>query len=191
MFFDKWYILIFVLKNKFFKKIKGSFCNFFYRIQGMKIGKNTKLSKSIVTWPHQICIGRNCTLEYGIYFKYDGPYRKGPSIIIKDHAFIGSNCEFNISGKIEIGSWAMIGSGCRFIDHDHGISIHEKMNNQKAIIKAIQIKDEVWLGVNVVVLKGITIGKGAVVAAGSVVTKDIPAYEVWGGIPASFIKRRE
>ena len=53
------------------------------------------------------------------------------------------------------------------------------------------IEDEVWIGANVVVLKGVNIGKGAIIAAGAVVTKNIPPMEIWGGVPASFIKKRE
>ena len=54
----------------------------------------------------------------------------------------------------------------------------------------VVIEDDVWLGTHVVVLPGVTIGKGAIIGASSVVTKDIPAYEVWAGVPAKFIKRR-
>ncbi|MET3134747.1 acetyltransferase-like isoleucine patch superfamily enzyme [Oxalobacteraceae bacterium GrIS 1.11] len=52
------------------------------------------------------------------------------------------------------------------------------------------IGDDVWIAANVVLLKNVTVGQGAVVAAGAVVTRDIPAYEVWGGVPARFIKNR-
>ena len=49
---------------------------------------------------------------------------------------------------------------------------------------AIKIADDVWLGANVIVLKGVTIGRGAIVGAGAVVTKSIPEYEIWAGVPA-------
>jgi len=53
------------------------------------------------------------------------------------------------------------------------------------------IEDEVWIGANVIVLKGVIIGTGAVIAAGAVVTKNIPPMEIWGGVPARFIKERK
>lgn len=55
---------------------------------------------------------------------------------------------------------------------------------------AVVIEDDVWIGTNAVVMPAITIHKGAVVAAGAIVTKDIPPYEIWGGVPARFIKKR-
>ncbi|MGT2686378.1 CatB-related O-acetyltransferase [Streptococcus porcinus] len=54
----------------------------------------------------------------------------------------------------------------------------------------IIIKDDVWIGTNAIVLSGVTIGKGAVIAAGSVVTKDVPPYTIYGGVPAKPIKKR-
>ena len=56
--------------------------------------------------------------------------------------------------------------------------------------KAITLEDDVWIGAEAVILKGVTIGRGAIVAAGSVVTKSVGAYEIWGGIPAKKIGMR-
>lgn len=52
------------------------------------------------------------------------------------------------------------------------------------------IEDEVWIGARVVVLRGVRIGRGAIIAAGAVVAKDVPANEIWGGVPARFIRHR-
>lgn len=54
--------------------------------------------------------------------------------------------------------------------------------------KDVVVEEDVWLGVNVTLLSGVTVGRGAIVAAGSVVTKDVPPYSVVGGVPARFIK---
>lgn len=162
-----------------------------FQFLGMKIGKGTRLPYLIITWPHQVSLGKNCLLEKGIYFKYDGLWKKEPSIIIDDDVFIGANCEFNISGEIRIGKKTMIASGCKFIDHNHGMDLSEPMNSQKQTTEPILVGEEVWFGVNVIVLKGVKIGKGAIIAAGSVVTKNIGDYEIFGGVPAKYIRKRK
>jgi len=157
----------------------------------MKVGRGTVLPKLYVTWPHQVSIGKDCTLEHSIYFKFDGIWKKGPSICIADSVFIGSGCEFNITDKIEIGDDSLISSGCRFIDHNHGMNLDSLMRIQVCIAKGIRIGRDVWLGCNVVVLQGVVIEDGAVVAAGAVVTKSILSKEIWAGVPAKKIGERK
>jgi acetyltransferase-like isoleucine patch superfamily enzyme len=157
----------------------------------MKIGKGTCLPKVFVTWPHKISIGKNCRLEHHIYFHHDGIWSAGYSIEIGDNIFIGSGCEFNITDKIVIGDNSLIASGCKFIDHNHGTNIDELMMKATCEKEQIIVGQDVWLGCNTVVLKGVHIGIGAVVAAGPVVTKSIPPYEIWAGVPARKIGERK
>lgn len=158
----------------------------------MQIGRGTLLPKVHVTWPHQVSLGEDCRLEHEIYFKFDGIYAPGPSIVIRDRVFLGFGCEFNIRKRIEIGDDCLIGSGAKFVDHDHGSDARDRpMNQQTSGAEAdIVIAPDVWLGANVVVLKGVRIGRGAIVAAGAIVTKDIAEFEIWGGVPARKISER-
>lgn len=165
--------------------------NSWLKFAGMKIGRETHLPKISVTWPHQVTIGNHCTFEKNISFKYDGIWSKGPAIVIKDHVFIGASCEFNINCNIIIDSYCNIAAGCRFVDHDHGIKIGIPIGIQPSVKAEIVLEQDVWLGCNVIVLKGVRIGKGAIVGAGAVVTKTIPAEEIWGGVPARFISKRK
>jgi acetyltransferase-like isoleucine patch superfamily enzyme len=163
-----------------------------WRLLGMQIGRGTLLPPLAVTWPHQVSLGEDCALERGIFFKYDGIYAPGPSIVVRDRVFLGAGCEFNVRQRVELGDYCLIASGCKFIDHDHGtlrrdVPMREQPHGAEA---AIILEQDVWLGVNVVVLKGVTIGRGAIVAAGAVVTKNIPPYEIWGGVPAQKIGER-
>jgi acetyltransferase-like isoleucine patch superfamily enzyme len=162
----------------------------YWRLLGMSIGRKTRIPKIFVTWPHQVSIGNNCLLEHHIYFHFDGIYRPGPSIIIGDHAFIGSGCEFNVRCAVRIGNNCLIASGCKFIDHDHNISGTGAFPQIDGAEGDIIIQDNVWLGANVIVLKGITISEGAVVAAGAIVTKSIPSNEIWAGVPAKKVGQR-
>ena len=182
--------LMFIIRYRWLGNLASWFRIVYYSIYGLKIGEKTHLSSIKVTWPHQVSIGSQCNLEDDIFFKYDGIWQTGPSIIIADNVFIGSGCEFNINTGIRIGRDSNIASGCKFIDHDHGSALGVRIGAQASVRSAIVICDDVWLGVNVIVLKGVTIGEGAIVAAGAVVNKSIPAFEIWGGVPAKFIKKR-
>lgn len=182
---------LFVIRFRYFELIFNYFRILWLKLYGMKIGNGTHLSKLLVTWPHQVTIGSNCRLENNIYFHYDGIYSKGPSICIGNDVFVGINSEFNISDKISIGNNCLIAAGCRFVDHNHGLKLGILIKDQYAPKSAIFIEDDVWLGCNVIVLKGVTIGKGAVIAAGAVVNKSIPPYEIWGGVPARKFSERK
>ena len=164
----------------------------YWRLLGMRCGPGTLLPRLQVTWPHQVAVGARCILEPDIFFKFDGIWRPGPSIIIGDDSIIGTGCEFNIRLGLTVGHHALLSSGCRFVDHDHGFTsrampIVEQTTGDEA---AITIEEDVWIGVDSVVLKGVTIGRGAIIAAGSIVTKSVGPYEIWGGVPARKISMR-
>ncbi len=103
---------------------------------------------------------------------------------------IGDNCRIN-GVNISVQSKVVIGNNCRIAPHtiimdsDHH-DIANRIEHGKT--KPIIIKDDVWVATRSMILKGVTIGKGAVVASGSVVTKDVPAYSVVAGVPAKVIK---
>ncbi|MEM6262149.1 MAG: acyltransferase [Bacteroidota bacterium] len=170
---------------------RSEFRKTYFRLGGAAFGKGTYLDRIYVTWPHQLKTGKNCKLEQGVYVKYDGIWKPGPSIFLGDQVFVGSNSEFNITCRLELHDHALIASGCRFIDHNHGYEDRSvPMNTQPCPEAAIVVEKDAWLGCNVVVLKGVTIGQGAIVAAGAVVTQSVPAYEIWGGVPAKKIGER-
>ena len=181
---------IFIIKVRYLNKWSAIPRNLWYKSRGMYIGKRTYLPKIYVTWPHQVFIGTNCRLEHGVYFKYDGIWSKGPSIIVEDEVFIGSFVEFNCNCLIRIGKYSNIASGCRFIDHDHGTNLGSRIGPQPSIKKEIIVGEDVWIGANSVILKGVNIGSGSVIAAGAIVTKSIPSNEIWGGVPAKLIRVR-
>lgn len=182
--------IFFVYRSRYLNELLSFYRKLYFSIMGMKIGKGTIMSRLFVLWPHQVSIGVNCSLEHDIHFKYDGIWSKGPSIRVGDNVFLGAACEFNIRASIDIGNDSLIGSGCKFIDHDHGILPGELIRTQAGPEAAIKIGADVWLGCNVIILKGVEIGNGAIVAAGAVVTKSIPLMEIWGGIPAKKIGTR-
>lgn len=112
-----------------------------------------------------------------------------PAITIGDDFYLNSNC--HLLGEITIGKHVMIGPKTVIWGRDHGMDLGQPMKHQKHHKSPIVIKDDVWIGANVTVLKGVTIESGAVIAAGSVVVKNVPKNNIVAGNPAKTIKIRE
>jgi len=181
----------FIIRYRYFKKWKSLFGMIWLRLAGMKIGKGTYLHKIKITWPHQVSIGKNCIVEHDVFFKHDGIWSEGRSIVIGDNVFIGFGCEFNAIRNISIGNNCLIASSCHFIDHNHNtFRVDSPMSPSSDIKKEIILKESVWIGANVTILMGVEIGAYAIVGAGSVVTKSIQDNEIWAGIPAKKIGER-
>lgn len=117
----------------------------------------------------------------------------GGSLIIGDRTTIQPRCQFSAyRGTIRIGNEVQIAPNCAFYPYNHGMSPDQPMKQQPLLSKGgITLEDDVWLGFGVVVLDGVRIGKGAVIGAGSVVNKDIPAGAIAVGVPAKVVKNRD
>ena len=114
-----------------------------------------------------------------------------PQLTIGKRTFIGQHTVIGVFQPVSIGSYSMIGAYCYLISANHRYERRDiPMGEQGFSGAPIVLEEDVWLGTHVVVLPGVTIGKGAIVAAGSIVNKSIPPYEIWGGTPAKFIRER-
>lgn len=109
----------------------------------------------------------------------------GKNITIGKDVFINSGCHFQDQGGIKIGDGALIGHNVVLATINHDLNPKENRKNHYA---AIKIGAHVWIGSNATILPGVTIGDYAVVAAGAVVTRDVPAMTVVGGVPARVLK---
>lgn len=179
-----------VFRFRYRYSIAGTARRWLFNLAGARIHHSTAVSRLRCTWPHQVQIGAGCSLEDDIYFKFDGLWSPGPRIVIGSRVFIGRGCEFNIRQSLHIGDDCLIGSGAKFIDHNHGTAANEVMRIQQGDEAPITIEPDVWVGVNAVILKGITLRQGCIVGAGAIVTKSVPRYEIWAGIPARKIGSR-
>ncbi|MCW7482125.1 acyltransferase [Leptospira kanakyensis] len=110
---------------------------------------------------------------------------------------IGNNCSFNngiifgLTCDMKIGDYVMVADNVSFRTADHKFTeIKTPIMYQGEISKSIDVKEDVWIGCNATILKGVTIEKGSIVGANSVVTKDIAPYSIVGGVPAKLIKKR-
>jgi acetyltransferase-like isoleucine patch superfamily enzyme len=164
---------------------------FLLRWRGMQVGNCTNIGKINCDWPNKLIIGNDCDLQDDVDFRIWHPYSDNCFIKVGDNVFIGHACEFVCNSSITIGNNCLIASKTTFNDTGHEFSRDIEINKQPVTIKAIILEEDVWIGTSSVILQGVKIGKGAVIAAGSVVNKSIPPYEVWGGVPARFIKIRE
>ena len=109
----------------------------------------------------------------------------GKNITIGQDVFINSGCHFQDQGGIEIGDGTMIGHNVVLATINHDLNPKENRKNHYASIK---IGNHVWIGSNATILPGVTIGDWAVVAAGAVVTQNVPTMTVVGGVPAKVLK---
>ena len=109
----------------------------------------------------------------------------GKNIHIGENVFINACCHFQDHGGVYIGDGCQIGHNVVFATLNHGIAPEDRQNTYPA---PIVLGRNVWVGSNSTILQGVTIGDNAIIAAGAVVTKDVPADTIVGGVPAKFIK---
>ncbi len=120
----------------------------------------------------------------------------GGKSYVTSNTYIDDHVSFNgmrISGngKVVIGKYFHSGTGCQIISSFHNYEGNSIPYDTSYIDKDVMIEDFVWLGNNVIILGGVTIGEGAIIQAGSIVCKDIPPYSIAGGHPASPFKTRD
>lgn len=176
-------------------------CSFYFYVRGVQIGsfKSAGVPYVYKSFSARIVIGDRFTMNNGV--RYSGLGINGKCRIeVRDTAqlVIGNNVGMSdvtitCHEKITIGNNVLLGVGAVVRDSDsHSLNPQDRLigldwkNKQTA---PIVIKDNVFVGMNTIILKGVTIGENSVVGAGSVVSRDIPDNEVWAGNPARFLKR--
>lgn len=139
----------------------------------------------------KITIGDYCTFNY---FKVDtGRFVDEPELIIGDRCYFSTGVIFSVNQKITLGNHVGVASGCVISDSGNHPTDAEARARGDAMsveeIAPVTIEDNVWIGRNCQIHKGVTIGRGAVVAGGSVVVSDVPEGALAMGVPARFVKQ--
>lgn len=131
-------------------------------------------------------IGAACVLDYDTTIECSGTLSIGERVIF------GHHCTIGCKERIEIGDDCLLAEMVSIRDHDHNFArLDVPIRAQGATCAPVKIGRDVWLGAKVTVLKGVTIGDGAIIGANAVVTRDIPPLAIAVGIPARVVKMRD
>ena len=134
-------------------------------------------------------------LSYGLAHVHPSFFMSGRSSISRDlvaaeYVFIGPGC--SICPRVRLGRYVMFGPKVTITGADHRFDIAGMpmiFSGRPALLETV-IESDVWIGDGALIMAGVTIGRGSVVAARAVVTKDVPAYEIHAGVPAKRVKNR-
>jgi acetyltransferase-like isoleucine patch superfamily enzyme len=158
-------------------------------LRGATVGRKVRLGAGFkVERPWCLKVGTAFHAEGGVYLKI---VSEDARLEFGDSVFVGRGSEFDVLEKVSVGDHTVIAPGCFITDHNHGTSPNRRIDQQPCISSAIEIGRDVWLGTNVVVVAGIKIGDGAVVAANAVVTRDVPPMAIVAGVPATLLSYRD
>ena len=139
-----------------------------------------------------VTLGNNVTLERYTMLRISGTLRKlGKGIQIGNNTGVGAYSYIGAGGGVVIGNFVSIGQRVNFHAENHEFRDAEKLIVEQGVTsKGICVEDDCWIGSGSIILDGVTIGRGAVIAAGSVVTKSVAAYSIVAGVPARVIGQR-
>ena len=158
-----------------------------YRLLGMRIDGRVWLEA--IEWPLRpscITLANGAALDRGVTLLATNHAAR---IVIGESCYVNRHTMLDASALIEIGAQTMIGPFCYITDHDHIFGPGAAPGETPLVSEPTKIGQRCWLGAHVSVLKGVTIGDGTVVGAGSVVTKPLPPGVVSAGSPAKVLRK--
>ena len=190
--------ILFILRafrNMFYVPICSMLEKCILKLGGVTIGVNLRCRGLMNVYRFQmskITIGNNCTFNSSSWFNFRGlnhrciiqtgkPYAK---IVIGNHCGF-SGCSIVADKEVVIGDYTSVGANAIIGDRDDHPEIYASEPSP------VHIGSHVWIGMNSTIMKGVTIGDYAIIAAGAIVTKDVPAKAIVAGVPAKILKYRE
>jgi acetyltransferase-like isoleucine patch superfamily enzyme len=137
--------------------------------------------------------GENVTIRSGSIIDCTGVYSElGEKLLIGNNVGISENCFIQVRGNVEIGDDVIIGPNSSIFSENHNFENNKVLIREQGVSrKGVKIEKGVWIGSRSVILDGVTVGENSIVAAGSVVNKDVSPYSIVGGVPAKLIKMRK
>lgn len=157
-----------------------------HRLRGVSLGQGAILFSGIglLRYPERIQIGATAVVKSGAHLC---PCNANANISIGERTTIGFHTFIYASSTIDIGADCMIAPFVYIVDSNHGTRVGTPMNRQPDGARPISIGNDVWVGAHAVILSGVTIADGAIIAAGSVVREDVARNTIVGGVPAKVI----
>lgn len=176
---------------KIIDKIKFLYHRCKYKYKVFFIKENSYISPNVhFLGRKNILIGKNTVISDNTWFNVNNRSNV-EKIFIGDNSYIGKNNFFSSGASISIGSYVMTGINCCFLGADHKIDnpLVPYISTGVTDNKSICLGDNVWLGANVTIVGDVEIGRGSIIGANSLVTKNIPEFSIAIGNPAVVIKR--
>jgi len=163
----------------------------FHYAERIRIGEHARVASNAVLranteHPDGVSVGRRTSILENVLINAN----RG-SVVVGNNSWLGPYCLLYGNGDIRIGDGVLIAghTSINTVSH-HAERVDIPISEQGTEIAPVVIHDDVWIGLNAVILQGVTIGRGAIIGAGAVVTRDIPAWSVVRGVPAKVVRSR-
>jgi galactoside O-acetyltransferase len=176
--------ILYSLSGEMGVNIRGFIFKKIFKVKKIRVERNAILTYQNISIGENFRIARN-----SIVSATDGKLEIGENVSIMDNAQINAN-----RSKVILGNNILIAPNVviQGVNHNiENININFIDSGDQIGKNYIYIEDNVWIGANSVILPGVNIGKGSVIGAGSVVTKDVEPFSVMGGVPAKLIRKRK
>jgi len=204
--------LVIILMGKFWAVMRGSILKLFLKSSHgiIFLGRHTKIKhKNKISVGRTLLIddyveinalskegvkfGNNVSIHKNTIIECTGVIRNlGVGLEIGDNVGIAQNCFIQVRGKVIIGNNVLFGPGVSVFSENHNFGDPDlPITVQGETRKGVIIEDGVWIGTRAVILDGVRVSRNSIVAAGSIVSKDVPPYAIVGGVPAEIIKYRK
>jgi acetyltransferase-like isoleucine patch superfamily enzyme len=167
-----------------------------YHARHIKAGRSFSLEEGceIVGLSKQgVVFGNRCTVKRGAVIRptnvlFNEP---GEGLRVGDGSNIGAFAYIGCSGCIELGKNVMMGPRVSLMAENHNFDRTDIPMKEQGVSRSfIKIEDDVWIGANTTITAGVTVGQGSIIAAGAVVTRDVPSFSIVGGVPAKILRSR-
>jgi acetyltransferase-like isoleucine patch superfamily enzyme len=179
-----------VVRSVYYFIARVFFCEPFFKSYCKKYGRNlhTDVYFHWVQGRGELLIGDNVTIDGKCSFSFAASYSDRPTLEIGDHTIVGHGTSFTVGDRITVGRHCQISTGVTIFDSPgHPLDPVARREGKPALredVRPVAIEDDVWIGQRAIILPGVTLGRGSVVAAGSVVMTSVQPHVLVAGNPA-------